>query len=204
MALSRRALFATAAAVPALLRASTRELFNNRDFTGWKQYGSGNWTVEEGAFVCRSHPTEGGPGYLFTTEEFTDFTFDLEFWVSRGGNSGIFIRQPLREFGRRGDARPAHSKGDGVEIQMDYNDPKNLTGSVYNRKQSTKLVGGEDRWNRYRIACTGPRVQVFVDGEQVNDYGELPSPKGAIGLQMHGAKPHGHVVRFRNIRITTA
>ena len=28
-----------------------------------------------------------GRGYLFTVEEFGDFTLELEFWISKGGNS---------------------------------------------------------------------------------------------------------------------
>ncbi|MCW5966574.1 MAG: DUF1080 domain-containing protein [Bryobacterales bacterium] len=127
-----------------------------------------------------------GPGYLFTKEEFTDFTLELESWISKGGNSGIFIRQPWREFGPRGDTRPGQRATDGVEVQLDYNDPKNLTGSIYNRRPCDKVADSEERWNRYRIACEGDRVQVFVDDQQVNDFRGLPSPKGAIGLQMHG------------------
>ncbi len=207
MQLSRRALLGAAGlafCAASVHGASPRSLFNGKDFSNWRQVAIGLWTVEEGAIVCRSHPERGGPGYLFTEEEFADFTLELEFWVSKGGNSGIFIRQPLREFGPRGDARPGQRPTDGVEVQIDYNDPKNLTGSVYNRRQSDKVVGGEERWNRYRIDCQGDRVQVFVDDQQVNDYRGLPASKGAIGLQMHGAQPHQHVVRFRNIRITAS
>ena len=108
---------------PLLRAAAPRSLFNGRDLSGWRETAVGIWTVEDGAIVCRSHPEKGGPGYLVTEEEFADFTLDLEFWVSKGGNSGIFIRQPRREFGPRGDARPGQRAGDGVEIQIDYNDP---------------------------------------------------------------------------------
>ncbi|MCW5962520.1 MAG: DUF1080 domain-containing protein [Bryobacterales bacterium] len=201
--LTRRGWMGVVAAAVAAPRAHARPLFNGKDFAGWKQTAIGLWTIEDGAIVCRSHPEKGGPGYLFTEEEFGDFTLELDFWVSRGGNSGIFIRQPWREFGPRGDARPGQRPTDGVEIQIDYNDPKNLTGSVYNRSQCAKVVGGEERWNGYRIQCAGNRVTVHVDGQQVNDYTGLPAAKGAIGFQMHGAQPHDHVVRFRNVRITT-
>ncbi len=202
--LTRRKCFGIVAASLAVPLGYARPLFNGQDFTGWKQTAIGLWTIEDAAIVCRSHPEKGGPSYLFTEEEFGDFTLDLEFWVSRGGNSGIFIRQPWREFGPRGDARPGQRPTDGVEIQIDYNDPKNLTGAIYNRSQCTKVVGAEERWNRYRIQCVGNRVIVQVDGQQVNDYTGLPAAKGAIGFQMHGARPHNHVVRFRNVQITAA
>src|SRR5689334_678820 len=187
-----------AGALPRAFAASA--LFNGRDLSGWTKSGGGIWSIEEGTIIGRFDPVRPGPGYLFTNVEFTDFTLDLDFWVSKGGNSGVYVRQPLRPFGSWGDEPPAMRSGDGVEVQIDYNDPRNLTGAIYNRKNSIRVAGGEDKWNSYRIECRGPRVRAWVAGELVNDYEPLPSLKGAIGLQIHGGKPHEHVVRFRNIR----
>jgi hypothetical protein len=201
--MTRRQFLTSAVAACALRPAfAAKPLFNGQDFSGWTKSGNGIWTIEDGTITGRFDQSKPGAGYLFTNEEFTDFTLDLDFWVSKGGNSGVFVRQPLRAFGTRGDERPAQRSTDGVEVQIDYNDPKNLTGAIYNRKNSTRLAGAEDRWNAYRIECRGPRVRVWVEGQLVNDYQPLPSPKGAIGLQIHGGKPHDHVVRFRNIRLS--
>lgn len=178
-----------------------KSLFNGRNFDGWHHAGHGIWTVEDGAMVGRFDRNKPGPGYMFTNDEFTDFDLRLEFWISPRGNSGVFIRQPLREFGTTGDARPAHSPGDGVEVQIDYNDPKNMTGAIYDLHQPSSIRGGEEQWVKYRIVCTGPKVEVWIDGGQVNSYDGLKSPKGAIGLQMHGQRPHDHVVKFRNFEI---
>jgi hypothetical protein len=194
--MTRRTLLVLAAAPLA------RGFAEGNDLKGWKKYGNGIWSVEDGAIVGRSDPQKPGPGYLFTDREFGDFRLDVEFWVSKGGNSGIFIRQPLRPFGTKGNERPAHQPEDGVEVQIDYNDPKNLTGAIYNRKRPSTLRGAENRWNRFRIECRGLRVQVWLDGEIVNDYAPLPQVRGAIGLQIHGQEPHNHVIRFRNIRTT--
>jgi hypothetical protein len=182
--------------------AAAELLFNGKDLAGWRHFGHGIWTVEEGALVGRFDHSKPGPGYLFTERVFGDFVLELEFWVSKGGNSGVYVRQPLREIGPFGDERPAHSAGDGVEIQIDYNDSKNLTGAVYNKKNSVVLAGGEDRWNRYAIECRGSRLRVRVDGELVNEYEPLTPAAGAIGLQIHGGRPHRHVVKFRNLRLT--
>jgi hypothetical protein len=202
--MTRRHLLQAAVIAPAALGglfAERRTLFNGRDFTGWRHYGYGVWTVEAGDIVAKYDPERDGPGYMFTTEVFEDFTIELDFWISKGGNSGIFIRQPLRDISPRGDARPAHSPGDGVEVQIDYNDLPNPTGAIYNLQKPSRVVGGEERWNRCRIQCTGPRVQVWIDGELVNDFSGLVSPKGAIGFQMHGGGRHNHVVRFRNVQL---
>lgn len=182
-------------------RAAARPLFNGRNLEGWRRAGNGLWTVEDGAIVARFDRSHPGPGYLFTGREYEDFDLRLQFWISPRGNSGVYVRQPWREFGTTGDTRPAHAEGDGVEVQIDYNDSKNMTGAIYNLHQASSVRGGEERWVNYRIVCQGPRVDVWVDGAQVNRYQELKSRKGAIGFQMHGQKPHDHVVKFRGIEL---
>ena len=149
----------------------------------------------------RSDHARPGPGYVFTEREFGDCRIRLDFWISKGGNSGVYVRQPVRKFGPTGDQRSAHSPGDGVEIQIDYKDGKNLTGAVYNRKNSLKVAGGEERWNTYEIECKGDRLAIRLNGDPVNDYSPVPL-RGAIGMQIHGGQPHDHVVRFRNIEVT--
>lgn len=171
-------------------------------FPGYTAHAHGLWTLENGVITGVCDRSRTGPGYLLTDQEYADFLLELDFWVSKGGNSGVFIRQPLRKFGPRGDDRAAQRPTDGVEIQIDYNDPKNYTGSVYNFQKPSKVVGAEERWNHYAIECRGARVTVRVNGELVNDYGEIRSPRGAIGFQMHGQQPHDHIIRFRNVIIT--
>jgi len=192
-----------AAAVPWTIAMASERLFNGRDLKGWRKAGNGIWTVEDGAIVARFDRAKPGPGYLFTDGEYRDFDLRLQFWISKGGNSGVYVRQPWREFGTQGDDRPAHAAGDGVEVQIDYNDPRNMTGAIYNLKQPTSIRGAEERWVEYRIVCTGPKVDVWIEGEQVTSYSGLESPRGTIGLQMHGQKPHDHVVKFRNIEIAS-
>lgn len=182
--------------------ATSQMLFDGRNLNGWKHSAYGLWTVEDGCIVGRFDHEHAGPGYVFTEEEFGDFTLELDFWISKGGNSGVYVRQRLREFGPRGDARPAHGPDDGVEVQIDYNDPKNYTGAIYDQQKPSKVVGGEDRWNHYRIQGEGQRLRVWIDDELVNDYAKLTSLKGAIGLQVHGGTPHDHIAKFKNIRIS--
>jgi hypothetical protein len=200
---SRRACLVALAAP--ILRAAPAgpALFNGRDLTGWSAHAHGKWTVEDGVIAGRSDHARPGPGYLLTNEEFTDFRLELDFRVSRGGNSGVYVRQPIRPFTIRGDERAAQRATDGHEIQIDYHDPKNYTGAVYNFKPPTRVVGGEERWNHYAIECRGARVRILIDGETVNDFEPLRSSKGAIGFQVHGQQPHDHVVKFRDIRLTT-
>ena len=47
-------------------------------------------------------------------------------------------------------------------------------------------------WNHYHIRCEGPRVQLWLNGEQTVDYVEeeegIPRT-GVIGLQIHSGAP---------------
>jgi hypothetical protein len=65
--------FTAAAAAPAL------SLFDGRSLSGWKHGGYGLWTIEDGAIAGGFDHQHPGPGYLFTGEEFGDFTLELDF-----------------------------------------------------------------------------------------------------------------------------
>jgi hypothetical protein len=176
-------------------------LFNGRNLDGWQRAAHGLWTVEAGEIVGRCDHERPGPGYLLTEEEFSDFRLDLEFWISAGGNSGVYIREPRRTWGPRGDDRPAHGANPGYEVQIDYRDPKNSTGALYNVRNAARVAGAEERWNRMRVECLGMRIRVWVAGELVNDYSPSRSRSGVVGMQIHGGRPHLHIVKFRNITL---
>ena len=78
-----------------------------------------------------------------------------------------------------------------------------MTGAIYDLHQPSSVLGGEEQWVKYRIVCAGPKVEVWIDGGQVNSYDGLKSLKGGIGFQMHGQVPHDHVVKFRNIELSS-
>jgi hypothetical protein len=78
--------------------------------------------------------------------------------------------------------------------------------AVTPRTQADKPVG---EWNTYEITMKGDRVSVVLNGKKVIDNAQLPGvkPKGAIGLQHHGAMKDGKwtsppaLLQFRNISI---
>ena len=199
MDLTRRTVLGGGAAL--LLKAGPRSIFNERDLTGWTAHGHGRWTVEDSAIVGRFDESRPGPGYLLTDEQFSDFRLHLEFWISKGGNSGVYVRQPPRVFGTRGNDKVAQRPGDGHEVQINYGETKNLTGAIYNFRNVTKLVGAEEEWNRCSIECRGARIVVRINGEVVNEFEPLRSLRGAVGFQVHGQQPHPHFAKFRKIAI---
>ncbi len=72
-------------------------IFDGKTLNGWRGYGMDkapeSWTVEDGAIKLKGSGTgeaqvEGGGDILFA-HKFKDFTLELEYKISKGGNSGI-------------------------------------------------------------------------------------------------------------------
>jgi len=64
------------------------------------------------------------------------------------------------------------------------------------------------KWNQVRVVAEGPRIQTWINGEQVsnvvNEEVYQSYPKGVIALQVHGVKRSPEKARhisFRAIRI---
>lgn len=200
--LSRRAFLAASSApllAAPLFGANELLLFDGQSLEGWTQHGGGIWSVEDGVIVGRFDHSNPGAGYLMTAGEYEDFIFHLQYWIDKGGNSGVFIREPRQEWTSKGDHRPAQGDPAGYEVQIQHQDPTQPTGMIYGIQMPEKVLGGEERWVRMSIECRGAVTTVSVEGEVVNVYRQTKQQKGVIGLQVHGGKPHDHVVKFRHI-----
>ncbi|MFH1737775.1 MAG: DUF1080 domain-containing protein [bacterium] len=167
-------------------------LFNGKDMTGWQVVAGEKWGIEDGVLVG---PIKT-PGWIATEEEFDNFILCLEYWVCKNdtheSNSGVFFRAGL-------DGSPWVN---GYECQVSLQDPKNPTGSIYNRF-STKLermerIAPEKQWNKVKIYAYGPHVVITVNGEPVQDCFLHDRDKGVIGVQMHHP---GVTIKYRNIGI---
>ncbi|MBL69853.1 MAG: hypothetical protein CMO74_15655 [Verrucomicrobiales bacterium] len=184
------------------------KLFNGKDLKGWKAK-PGGWVVEKDGVFAR----KPGGGYVWTEESFGDFILDLEVKLAKRCNSGVFFR-----------TNPKNAVQGGFEIQVldsagKAKVGKHDMGALYDAmapKVNAAKPAGE--WNKMRISCRGPMVNVILNGKEVvsanldhwvkgnqNPDGsrnkfrtalkDLPR-KGHIGLQDHGQN-----VWFRNIFI---
>ncbi|MEZ5362422.1 MAG: DUF1080 domain-containing protein [Bryobacterales bacterium] len=106
--------------------------------------------------------------------------------MDKGGNSGVFIREPKQEWTSKGKQRPAQGDPAGYEVQIQYPDPSQPTGMIYGLQMPQKVLGGEERWVPMAIECKGPVTTVRVEGQVVNVYRETKLQKGVLGLQVHG------------------
>ncbi|MBK8000776.1 MAG: DUF1080 domain-containing protein [Verrucomicrobia bacterium] len=183
----------------AVTHAAPKELFNGRDLTGWVKMHGGDWKVEDGVIVgskgveWTTNPEKSG-SWLRTEKQYSDFVLELEFAINEKGNAGVFIRSAIEK-------NPAFS-GHEMQILDDHGkEPKvYTTGALYDvvaaSKNMSKPAG---QWNKARITCTGKRIQINLNGEDIVDYQTDRLTRGYIGLQNHD--DHA-VVKFRNIRIT--
>jgi hypothetical protein len=184
--------------------AEWKPLFNGHDLAGWDtsrgrpSIRNGKWTIEDGALVGGWDKAHPGPGWLLSGRDYADFRLKLQFWISRGGNSGVAVRDPSH-----GAQNPARA-GYEIQIKSDDKDAKNPTGSIYDAASAPGGKLRELEWNDLEIRCQGPLIAVWLNGEKVAEAKDERSLRGAIGFQIHGQKEHADLVKFRNIMIDEA
>lgn len=174
------------------------------DYSAWQSVGSGSWTDEDGVVSGRLDKNRPGAGYLLTREEFKDFRFNLLFWISTGGSSAIYVREPRRKWGNSGDDRPGCGENCGYEVKIDYHNSENPTGTISNVQKPRKVSGAEEQWNEMEIICRGSEIRMSIAGQNVNRFNRLRAQAGVIGFKIPDTAPDGFIVRFRDVVISPA
>jgi hypothetical protein len=203
-------------------------LFNGKDLDGWKFRGQNKtrskWTVVGGVKLAEGMPgrfeplkgtgvlLNGGDGHgvdLLSEASHGDIELDLEFNVSKGSNSGVYLQgqyevQILDSYGKK-------------DKDLKYGD----CGGIYNTappKTNASKAPGE--WQSFHIVFRAPRfddkgkktanarfVKVVHNGKLIHENVEVAKPTTAslggpekpLGpLMLQG--DHGPVA-FRNIRM---
>lgn len=174
-------------------------LFNGKDLSGWEQYGTEKWYVENGLLICESGPDKGY-GYLATRAYYDDYELSLEFRQEKDGNSGVFIRSWVEPV--------AYVHGWQVEVAPTGCD----TGGIYEsygrgwlaqipEEKENILKYGD--WNQLKIRVQGDNVKTWLNGEPMVDLtdAQIGRGKGRIALQIHDGG--GIKVAWRNIDLKT-
>ncbi|MDZ4149343.1 MAG: DUF1080 domain-containing protein [Flavobacteriaceae bacterium] len=173
-----------------------KSLFNGKDLSGWKVYGTEKWYVENDQIICESGP-DAEYGYLGTEKNYKNFILELEFKQEADGNSGVFIRSTV----------------DGVKVsgwQVEVAPPGQHSGGIYesygrgwliipepDKEQALKM--GE--WNTMKIKVVGSEVTTWLNGTKmvyIKDE-KIGKGEGGIALQIHSGG--GIKVRWRNLFI---
>ena len=145
-------------------------------------------------------------------KEYGDFNLRLEYQLTPGANSGVYVRVPADANHHRENSSlpPA-----GFEIQIiddharraeplkDYQ----YSASLYDIAPASPCVSKPaGSWNTLEINCAGQHVTVIHNGVKVVDADPMRYPllklrntKGYLGLQSHNGTVH-----FRNVRLGSA
>jgi Domain of Unknown Function (DUF1080) len=190
-------------------------LFDGRTHEGWMTSGgkASRTPVEDGSI----NPHKCGDYMMVHKDKWSDFVLSLDFKISKGCNSGIFIRTGSLT------PRPGKDVGyNGIEVAIDDTAPSagfHDTGALYDlvkpRRNAMKPVG---EWNHAVITCDRNIIKVELNGEEVTrmdlDEWKLPEKRpdgtahkfdvayrdhprtGYIGLQDHGSN-----CWFKNIKL---
>lgn len=190
-------------------------LFNGKDFSGWHNFKADNvsekWVIDNGAMKL----TEAGAGDLVSNKQYENFILKLEWKISEGGNSGIFILAD--ETGKTIYAHAPEIQILDNEKAHDNKIDTHLAGSLYDMvavHHSALKPAGE--WNQVTISLHDKLLQIEQNGVMTttvvidsstwknlvanskfaNWEGFAANSSGAIGLQ-----DHGNVVWFKNIKV---
>jgi len=190
-------------------------LFDGKSMDQWKNFKkdgiSEKWQIKDGAMVL----TGKGGGDVMTKKTYKNFDFKLEWKISEGGNSGIFILAD-----EKGPQIYTHAPEIQIldnEKHSDRSKPNHRSGSLYDMitspPESHKKAG---EWNQVRILLKDKMLKVWQNGiltaevtigsskwnellansKFKNWKGFAANEAGALGLQ-----DHGDVVSFKNLKI---
>jgi hypothetical protein len=203
----------TAAAPPAGVDAAALEagpfvpIFNGRDTTGWVQVLDSRWVVEDGVLVGRQNPAgrRAGESWLVTEKDYGDFVLRLDYRITAGGNSGVFLRDPVPRAERL--AAPDGGTGPweaGYEVNINNDEPVYPTGSVWDAAKGPGKLQKEGEWNHVLIKLQGQQIWTWINAVTALDGNVLPlrSGRGGIGFQRHGTpKYRDKLIEIKNVEI---
>jgi hypothetical protein len=157
-------------------------LFNGKDLTGWKIYGTEKWFVQDGLLICESGPDKGY-GYLATEKFYKNFDLTVEFLQEANGNSGVFFRSTIEGTKIAGwQCEVAPQGHDTGGIYESYG--RGWLKQIEDEKENILKAG---QWNKLRIRVVGDKVQTWLNGEPMVDFSDekIGKADGSIALQIH-------------------
>lgn len=161
-------------------------LFDGQTLFGWRATSNANWSVKDGTIVADS----GDPGFLMTPYKLKNYQFRCEYRLVDDGNSGIFLRTPMK---------PTDPSKDCYEFNLCNQHEAFPTGSLVGRQKTEGVTGDPEKWNSLLIHVEGNQITATMNDQEILKFEEKPGeelPAGHIGLQMNGGK-----IEFRKIAL---
>jgi len=189
-------------------------LFDGRTANGWmnSDRSAPRVPITDGAL----NPHKSGHYMLVHTQQWSSFLLSLDFKITNGCNSGIFIRTSSLA------PRPGKDIGfNGIEIAIDdtkgagYHDSGAIYDLVKPLKNAMKPAG---QWNHIEILSVTNRIEVVLNGEAVtradlalfterNKRPDGSAHKFDLAFRDHpqlgyiGLQDHGSPCWFKNIKL---
>jgi hypothetical protein len=218
-----------AATGPLLLPAAARpddksdeagwvSLFNGKDLEGWvARGGNAKYRAGDGQIIGTSVANTQN-SFLCTKKDYGDFVLELEFKVQPGLNSGVQVRSEC--FDEPKTVKPGDKpikipagRVHGYQVEIDPSE-RAWTGGIYDEgrrgwlqdlknNEPARKAFKQNEWNKFRIECKGDSIKTWLNGVAAADLHDALTPRGFIGLQVHGVgkREEPLEVRFRNLRI---
>jgi 3-keto-disaccharide hydrolase len=205
----------TRTASPPAANGHWETLFDGRNLDQWRSYGGGEpgdgWHIENGSLALAAD----GAGDIVTRKLYRNFELELDWRISEGGNSGIFIL--VEE-----DENPIYHNAPEIQILDDARHPdreidSHRSGSLYDMVASHPAARKpQGEWNTVRVRLKDGLLEIWQNGVPTttlvigsstwntllasSKFRDWPGfgarQSGRIGLQ-----DHGDAVWFRNIRV---
>jgi len=181
------------------------QLFNGKDFTGWKLSNPAAFTIQDGAIVAKAVGMQGHAFYdgPYMDHSFRNFELKVDVMTRQNSNGGVFI---LTEFVEKGWP----SKGFEIQVNNTYVKDPIKTGSLYQVVNITEAPAKDDEWFTEHVIVKGDTITVRVNDKEILSWtqpadwaaskkaaGRVIGP-GTIALQAHDPNS---TVYYRNIRI---
>ena len=181
------------------------QLFNGKDFTGWKLANPDSFRIEDGAIVANAKGMQGHAYYdgPFRNHSFRNFELKVDVMTRANSNGGVFI---LTEFVEKGWPQ----KGFEIQVNNSYVKDKVKTGSLYHVSDVYEAIPKDDEWFTEHVIVNGDSITVRVNDKQTvawtqpaewkgsPDFANRVLSPGTIALQAHDPNS---TVYYRNIRI---
>jgi hypothetical protein len=175
------------------------QLFNGKDFTGWKVANEASFKIEDGAIVAHGTPGHAYYDGPFQNHTFRNFELKVDVMTRTNSNGGIFILTEYQDTGWP-------SKGFEIQVNNTYQKDPIKTGSLYQVVNITEPPAKDDEWFTEHIIVKGDTITVRVNDKPLVNWTRDGSPQfakrvlspGTIALQAHDP---GSTVYYRNIRI---
>lgn len=210
------------------------ELFDGKTLDGWETHsGSAKFEVDQGTILGSTVPRTPN-SFLCTKKKYEDFILEFDVLLDRGLNSGVQIRSQVAKgetvfwfLDKNGKPKKLTLPDDrvyGYQVEIADADSKR-SGGLYDEarrfffldeltdRPEAQSAFKDGEWNHFRVECKGQRIRTWVNDVPCADVQDGLTPRGFIGLQVHGQVslvgrlifPDEeyvlHQVRWKNIRI---